>query len=83
MKSREFNIKVLTGKVTFRNNSYINCRLVAKRKLDSEGNIVVKGYEVTHVNSYYENGKLVETSEGKHNKQRKTPTATQLDLFNK
>lgn len=81
LKSNEFNTLVQTGQVVFKNGSTINCKLLTKRKIGSDGNVKLKGYEVVLVNSYYENDKPVETPEGRRNRQRKESEARQMELF--
>lgn len=55
MKSNEFKTLVQTGKIEFKNGSTINCILVIKRKLNSDGEEVITGYDVIDVNENSEN----------------------------
>lgn len=81
MKSNEFKTLVQTGKVEFKNGSTINCQLVKKRKIDSEGVEKIVGYEVELVNSYYENSKPIETAEGRKYKKTKEIDKQQTKLW--
>lgn len=81
MKSEEFKSSVQTGKVEFKNGSSINCKLIIKRKVDSEGVEIYTGYDVIRVNKYYENDKPFETVEGKKHRQKKEAKKSQTQLF--
>jgi hypothetical protein len=81
MKSNEFKTLVQTRKIEFKNGSSINCHLVIKRKIDSEGVVKPAGYDVLRVNSYFENEKPIETSEGKSHRRTKELLKSQFKLF--
>ena len=59
----------------------INCTLEIEKKITGVGIEKITGYTIIHVVSYFENGKTVETTEGKQNKQKQITSKTQLDLF--
>lgn len=81
MKSDEFITLVQTGKVEFKSGTTINCTLEIEKKINSEGIEKITSYNIVHVNSYQENGKSIETTEGKQQKQKPEVTKRQLDLF--
>ncbi len=81
MKSDEFISLVQSGKVEFKSGTTINCTLEMERKINSEGIEKITSYNILHVNSYQEQGKPVETTEGKQQKQKPEVTKRQLDLF--
>lgn len=81
MKSNEFKTLIQTGKVLFKNGSAINCYLIANKKINTEGEVKISGYEVVLVNHYFENEKPVETPEGKHNRQMREAKERQMTLF--
>lgn len=49
MKSSEFKTLVQTGKIQFKNGSKINCVLAIYKKLNSDGEEVITGYDVLSV----------------------------------
>lgn len=79
--SNEFKTLVQTGEISFKNGTSIKCQLIIKRKLDSEGNEKIVGYEVPFVEATFENDKPVETPEGKRRRQQKEADKLQLSLF--
>lgn len=81
MKSDEFISLVQSGKVEFKSGTTINCTVEIERKINSEGIEKITSYNILHVNSYQEQGKLIETTEGKQQKQKPEVTKRQLDLF--
>jgi hypothetical protein len=81
MKSDEFISLVQSGKVEFKSGSTINCTLEMERKMNSEGVERITSYNIVHVNSYQEQGRPVETPEGKQHKQKQEVAKRQLDLF--
>lgn len=81
MKSDEFISLVQSGKVEFKSGTTINCTLEVERKINSEGIEKITSYNILHVNSYQEQGKPVETPEGKQHKQKQDVAKRQLDLF--
>lgn len=81
IKSAEFKTLVQTGQIQFKNGTSINCHLVIHRAVDNEGMIKVTKYEVTRVNSYFENDKPIETPEGKSYRQKLEAGRNQYRLF--
>lgn len=83
MKSNEFKTLVQTGQVPFKNGSSIQCHLVTKKKINSEGEVIITGYEVMAVDSYFMNDTPIETPEGKRRRQKRTMEKKhqQLNLF--
>lgn len=81
MRSVEFKELVQSGQIVFKNGSAIVCVLVVKRKLDTEGNEKITGYEVLRVDSYELDGTPTETPEGKRKRQKEEADKLQLSLF--
>lgn len=81
MKSNEFKTMVLSGQVPFKNGSSITCLLIRNKKIDSQGDVKITGYEVTEVYNYFENDTPIETPEGRRRRQRKEDEESQLSLF--
>jgi hypothetical protein len=81
MKSDEFMSMVHSGKVEFKSGTTIHCTLEIEKKINSEGMERVTSYNIISVGSYFENGKSVETTESKQQKQKQTAAKRQLDLF--
>lgn len=81
MKSDEFMALVQSGKVEFKSGTTIQCTLEIERKINSEGQERITSYNIVSVASYLENGKSVETIEGKQQKQKQQISKRQLDLF--
>jgi hypothetical protein len=81
MKSDEFMGLVQSGKMEFKSGTTIKCTLEIEKKITSEGIEKITGYNILQVASYFENGKAIETSEGKHHRQKHQSTKQQLDLF--
>jgi len=81
MRSVEFKELVQSGQIVFKNGSAIVCVLVIKRKLDSEGNEKITGYEVLRVDSYELDGIPTETTEGKRKRRKDEAKKQQLSLF--
>jgi hypothetical protein len=81
MKSEEFMALVQSGKVEFKNGTTIGCTLQIEKRMNSEGVERITGYNILHVASYFENGKAVETTEGKQHRQKQNAGKRQLDLF--
>jgi hypothetical protein len=81
MKSEEFISMVQSGKVEFKTGTAIDCTLEIERKINSEGIEKIMSYNILQVNSYQEQGKPVETTEGKQQKQKPEAAKRQLDLF--
>ena len=81
MKSNEFKTMVLSGQVPFKNGSSITCLLIRNKKIDSQGDVKITGYEVIEVYNYFENDTPIETPEGRRRRQRKEDEENQLSLF--
>ena len=81
MKSNEFKTLVQTGRIEFKNGSSIICNLITNKKINSEGEVKITGYDVTMVEKYFENDKPIETPEGKRNRQKKEAEKQQMKLF--
>ncbi len=81
MKSEEFMGLVQSGKVEFKNGTTISCTLEIEKKMNSEGMEKITSYNILRVATYFENGKAVETTEGKQHKQKQHAVKQQLDLF--
>lgn len=81
MRSVQFTTQVILGEVNFKNGFVISCTLIAKRKVNPEGVVVVTGYEVPYVESYTENNIPTETLEAKKKRQRKEDNERQGRLF--
>lgn len=83
MKSNEFKTLVQTGQIPFKNGSSIQCHLVTNKKINSEGEVKITGYEVIAVDKYFMNDTPIETPEGKRRRQRKEieKKHQQLNLF--
>jgi hypothetical protein len=81
MKSNEFKTLVQTGEVEFKNGSSIICHLITNKKINSEGEVKITGYDVVMVDKYFENDTPVETPEGRKNRQKKEADERQGKLF--
>ncbi|OYU78953.1 MAG: hypothetical protein CFE23_16300 [Flavobacterium sp. BFFFF1] len=81
MQSLEFKNLVQSREVEFKNGTSINCIIRQRRRIDNEGQIKTVAYDVTQVNSYFENDNPVETFEGRKYRQRREADRQQLDLF--
>ena len=81
MKSEEFISLVQSGKVEFKSGTTINCTLEIEKKINSEGLEKITSYNIVRVGSYFENGKSVDTTEGRQQKQKPIVPKKQLDLF--
>ncbi|MEG2254836.1 MAG: hypothetical protein RSC33_05875 [Vagococcus sp.] len=81
MKSNEFKTLVQIGQIEFKNGSSIICNLITNKKISSEGEVKVMGYDVTMVEKYFENDTPIETREGKRNRQKKEADKQQYKLF--
>lgn len=81
MKSIEFRQTIQSGQIHFKNGSAIICLLKIDKKIDSEGEESVVGFEVERVDSYFENGISIETAEGKLHKRRQKEIRMQTNLF--
>ncbi len=81
MKSDEFMSMVQSGKVEFKSGSTINCTLEVEKKVNSVGVERITNYNIIQVSSYFEDEKMVETTEGKQHRQKQNISKTQLDLF--
>ncbi|MDO5570190.1 MAG: hypothetical protein Q4F97_01815 [Bacteroidales bacterium] len=81
MKSNEFKTLVQTGGIEFKNGSSIICNLITNKKINSEGEVKITGYDVTMVEKYFENDKPIETPEGRRNRQKKEAERMQQNLF--
>lgn len=81
IKSNEFKTLVQTGQIEFKNGSTINCFLNIRKKINNEGVETIVGYDVIRVNSYFQNEKPIETSEGKKHRRKKEAEDSQYDLF--
>lgn len=79
MKSSEFKELVQGGQVEFKNGSSIDCVLEVKRKIGSDGEEKIAGYEVLVVNRYFDNDVPIETIEGR--KRRTQTMVEQGNLF--
>lgn len=62
MKSNEFKTLVQTGKIEFKNGSTINCVLEINRKMNSDGEEVITGYDIVSVNKDSENDSALQIS---------------------
>ena len=78
LKSNEFKTLVQTGNIAFKNGTSIKCDLLIKRKLDSEGNEKITGYEVLSVDATFENDHPIETPEGRRKRKKKEEDERQL-----
>jgi len=81
MKSNEFKTLVQTGKIEFKNGSSINCFLNIRKRINNEGIETIVGYDVLRVNSYFQNEKPTETSEGITHRRKKEADDSQTRLF--
>lgn len=81
MKSNEFKTLVQVGKIEFKNGSSIICNLIINKKINSEGEVKITGYDVTMVEQYFENDKPIETPEGRRNRQKKEAKMSEKTLF--
>ncbi|MBR3652706.1 MAG: hypothetical protein IKN60_01990 [Bacteroidales bacterium] len=81
IKSNEFKTRVQLGEVSFKNGSRIICDLVKARKLDQNGNVVIKSYTVDTVYSVVQNDLVIETTEGKVKRVRKKEKEQDQSLF--
>ena len=81
MKSDEFKALVLSGQVAFNNGSSILCHLVTKKKVNSQGEVNITGYDVLAVDQYFVNNTPVETPEGKKRRRDREAAKNQLELF--
>ena len=81
MKSNEFKTMVLSGQVPFKNGSSITCLLICNKKIDSQGDVKITGYEVTEVYNYFENDTPIETPEGRRKRQKREFDEKQQELF--
>lgn len=81
MRSVEFKTMVISGKVNFKNGSSIKCKLQVNQKVNSEGIVMITGYEVSFVESFTENNIPIETPEAKKRKRKKEENERQGRLF--
>ena len=83
MKSNEFKVLVQTGQIPFKNGSSIQCHLVTNKKISSEGEIKITGYEVIAVDKFFINETPIETPEGKRRRRKREMEKKypQLNLF--
>jgi len=81
MKSNEFKTLVQKGEIEFKNGTSINCTLITFKKINNEGAIKIKGFDVTMVNEYFYNNTPVETPEGRIKRQKIEAEKQQLQLF--
>jgi len=81
MLSNEFKTSIQNGIIEFKNGFSINSALKIKRKVDNDGNVKCKGYEVIRVNSYFLNDNPIETAEGKKHRKQKEAEKLQPTLF--
>ena len=81
MKSDEFKSLVLSGQVAFNNGSSILCHLVIKKKVNSQGEVKITGYDVMEVDQYFINDTPIETPEGKKRRKDREAAKNQLELF--
>jgi len=65
MKSKDFKTKVQNGQIKFINGSAIKADVQIDRYLDGDGNEKIKNIDVIAVTEYIEQGKSIETEEGK------------------
>lgn len=80
MKSNEFKTLVQVGDIEFKNGSSINCLLNIKRRINSEGQEYIVGYDVVRVNNYFENETPIETPEGRKHRQQQEADKLQMEL---
>lgn len=80
MKSAEFKTLVQTGEIPFKNGSSIQCHLIANKRINSEGEVKITGYEVLAVDKYFVNDTPIETPEGKRKRQKREAEAMQYKL---
>lgn len=80
MKSMKFKTMVQTGEIPFKNGSSIQCHLVVNKKINSEGEVKITGYEVLSVDKYFINDTPIETPEGKRKRQEKEAEKLQLKI---
>lgn len=83
MKSNEFKTLVQIGQIPFKNGSSIQCHLVSNKKINSEGEVKVTGYEVIAVYNVFTNETPIETPEGKRRRKRQEirKKYKQLNIF--
>lgn len=81
MKSEDFMGLVQSGKVEFKSGSMITCTLQIEKKINGAGVERIIGYNILGVGSYSENGKTIETPEGKQKQKQNVISKRQLDLF--
>lgn len=81
MKSDEFKSLVLSGQVSFNNGSSILCHLITKKKVNSQGEVKITGYDVMAVDQYFINDSPIETPEGKKRRKDREAAKKQLELF--
>ena len=80
MKSTEFKTLVQTGEIPFKNGSSIQCHLIANKRINSEGEVKITGYEVLAVDKYFVNDTPIETPEGRRKRQKREAEAMQYKL---
>ena len=81
MKSEDFMGLVQSGKVEFKSGSMITCTLQIEKKINGAGVERIIGYNILGVGGYSENGKTIETPEGKQKQKQNVISKRQLDLF--
>lgn len=82
MKSDEFKALVLSGSISFNNGSSIQCHLMTKKKVNTQGEVMITGYDVVEVDKYFVNDTPVETPEGRRKRKAREAAKSQLELFN-
>ena len=81
MKSNEFKTRVQIGEISFKNGTSITCCLEKQRKLDQEGNVIIRSYSVKEVYSIKQNDVSMETREGIIRRVRKQEKENEIPLF--
>lgn len=80
LKDKEFKALVQNSKVEFKTGFMIKSNMIIKRKIDNEGEVKVKGYEVTEVYEYSVNDSPVDTRQGKTRKLKSKSFEDQIRL---
>ncbi|MBX7182165.1 MAG: hypothetical protein K1X82_08645 [Bacteroidia bacterium] len=80
MNDDEYRKSVLKGDITFHDGYYIGCLLKVKRQIDELGIIQNMGYTVQTVLGKIENGKIIETEQGKRYKKIKDELDNQTKM---
>lgn len=84
MKDKEFKESVQDSQIEFKAGFTIKSNMIINRKIDNDGEIKVKGYEITEVYEYSVNTTYVETRQGRKSKleNKSSEEQTRLDYYN-